>query len=539
MTDNKSMDTSRLQSDTHEFSPSEIREQMDQILNSPEFNGTDAQTAFLQYVVEKKLAGRADEIKGYAVATEVFGRRDDFDQATDPIVSIQANKLRRALERYYLVAGQNDSIRVDIPKGTYVPTFRHQNETTGEETSLDDRLAGAYAGTIWPSLVVQPLVNLSGDPEFEHLGTAIASEIVLEIARYQEIHVYLQHPEKRKCRAADSGARFVLNGSVNKYPSRLKINVFLTDLSTGRQIWADAYSSEMNPAQMLQLGEEVPRAVAGKISAENGIIARQLSIETEGKPALQLSSYEAMLQYQKFNGNYTRQGFSDALEALRRASRNEPECGLVWSMLSRLYATNYGLELFESDTPIDKAVEFAQTGVKFEPANQRTRLTLAYALMIADEIQAAKAEAERALAMNPDSLIFLDNIGYLLTLLGDWQRGPALVRKAIDINPHYNVVVHHALWMDMFRRQDYQQAYLETLSFMTPNLFWDHLIKAATLGLLGRIRKGRLAAARLLELKPDFARRGNVLIGHFVKSDEVVEQLIAGLGRVGIDVVKE
>lgn len=90
--------------------------------------------------------------------------------------------------------------------------------------------------------------------------------------------------------------------------------------------------------------------------------------------------------------------------------------------------------------------------------------------------------------------------------------------------------------MDKFRRQDYKQAYLETLSFMTPNLVWDHLIKAATLGQLGRIRMGRQAAEKLIELKPDFVRRGNVLIRRFVKSDVIVERLIAGLSRVGIDV---
>ena len=537
MPDNRSMNTSKLPADTPEFSPSEIREQMDRILNSPEFNATKTQKAFLKYVVEKTLAGRTDEIKGYAVATEVFGRQEDFDQATDPIVSVQANKLRRALERYYLVAGQNDSIRVDIPKGTYVPSFRHHNKATGEKTFHDDKPAGARAGSIWPSLVVQPFVNLSGDPDFEHVGAAIASEIVLEITRYQEIHVFLHHPERRKTRAENGGARFVLTGTVNKNLSSFKVNVFLTDLATGRQIWADTCRSEMNPAQMMQLGEDAARAVAVKIAAENGIIARQLSIETEGKPPLQLNTYEAVLQYHKFSAHYTSQAFFDAMEALRFAARNEPECGLVWSMLSRLYAINYGLELFESDTPIDKAVEFAQTGVKVEPANQRTRLALAFALMVADEVQAAKAEIERALALNPNSLIFLDNIGYLLTHLGDWQRGPALVRKAIEINPHYNVVVHHALWMDTFRRQDYQQAYLESLNFRTPNLFWDHLIKAATLGLLGRIQKGRQSADELLRLKPDFARRGNVLIGRFVKFDDIIERLIVGLGRVGVDVV--
>ena len=85
----------------------------------------------MQYVVTETIAGRVDEIKGYTIATRLFGRRDDFDQATDPIVSIQAGKLRRVLERYYLVAGTRDPIRIDIPRGTYVPTFY---EETGAES---------------------------------------------------------------------------------------------------------------------------------------------------------------------------------------------------------------------------------------------------------------------------------------------------------------------------------------------------------------------------------------------------------------------
>jgi hypothetical protein len=109
-------------------SADEIRGHLRQILASPTFRATEAQRAFLQFVVEKTLAGQTDEIKGYTVANQVLGRREDFDQSIDPIVSIQANKLRRALEHYYLVSGQQDALRIDIPKGTYVPTFRPQGD---------------------------------------------------------------------------------------------------------------------------------------------------------------------------------------------------------------------------------------------------------------------------------------------------------------------------------------------------------------------------------------------------------------------------
>ena len=108
------------------FTEGSVRRQMERVLSSPEFKATPAQRSFLTFVVEKVLAGQSADIKGYTVATEVFGRGEDFDQATDPIVSIHANKLRRALERYYLIAGPQDPIRIEIPKGTYVPVFRRQ-----------------------------------------------------------------------------------------------------------------------------------------------------------------------------------------------------------------------------------------------------------------------------------------------------------------------------------------------------------------------------------------------------------------------------
>jgi hypothetical protein len=66
--------------------------------------------------MEKSLAGRAKRIKAYSIAVEVFGRYEGITP-DDPVVRIEAARLRRALERYYLVAGQSDPIRIDIPKG--------------------------------------------------------------------------------------------------------------------------------------------------------------------------------------------------------------------------------------------------------------------------------------------------------------------------------------------------------------------------------------------------------------------------------------
>ena len=90
--------------------PRPIDDQFRRIMSSPEFKATPRQKKFLQFVVEKTVEGRADEIKGYTIATSVFGRKETFDQATDPIVSVEARRLRRALEHYYLVVGAGSNI---------------------------------------------------------------------------------------------------------------------------------------------------------------------------------------------------------------------------------------------------------------------------------------------------------------------------------------------------------------------------------------------------------------------------------------------
>ena len=97
--------------------------QHERVLGSPDFRASPQQRAFLKFVVDKTLVGKASEINDYTIATQIFGRGPDFDQRTDPVVNIQASLLRRALERYYLTGGKHDTIQIKIPEGTYVPVF--------------------------------------------------------------------------------------------------------------------------------------------------------------------------------------------------------------------------------------------------------------------------------------------------------------------------------------------------------------------------------------------------------------------------------
>jgi adenylate cyclase len=513
-----------------------VQQQVNRILTSSEFKATDVQKSFLKFVVETVLAGRSQEIKGYTVATQVFGRGEDFNQATDPIVSIQANKLRRALERYYLVAGQNDPVRIDIPKGTYVPIFKNNSDVSSKKPYINSRKTEPARTSVWPTIVVQSFENLTGDRDLEYMAIGIATEIALEITRYQEIRVLQQTPGGTQRRASDIGARFVLCGSIKPDVNGLKVIVNLVDGLAGMHIWGDSYRTDLDPAALISFEEHIASTVVSKISCEDGIITKTLFAESKRVPPAELTTHQAILRFYRFLNDFSPETFLGTFEALQQACTKEPECGLAWSMLARLYSINYSLELFDVETPLEKAASFAERGVKLDPANQRVRMIMAFILLFKNELAAGLAEVDRALQLNPNSLISLENIGYLMTLFGDWQRGPALINQAIEQNPYYNITVHYALWVDWVRQGRYEQAYEETLHFNKPLLFWDPLLKAASLGLLGRLEEGVQAGKDLLKCKPDFSTRGRVLIEHYIKFDEIVAKVIQGLKEVGIDV---
>jgi hypothetical protein len=104
----------------------DVSAELQRLLHSDDFPATRRNRKFLAYVVERELAGKREEITAKAVAIRAFGRSGTFDSENDPIVRIEAGRLRRDLEVYYLKSGRFSPIRITIPKGRYFPVFLRQ-----------------------------------------------------------------------------------------------------------------------------------------------------------------------------------------------------------------------------------------------------------------------------------------------------------------------------------------------------------------------------------------------------------------------------
>ncbi len=519
-----------------------IRAQLERILQNAEFRASDKQRKFLSFVVNETLAGRASQLKGYTVAVAVYERAETFDPQVDPIVRVEAGRLRRNLAHYYLTAGKNDPVRIEIPKGGYVPTFQGAPiPPSGAQTHTSEREDGAPA--TGPSIAVMPLLNLTGDEDQDYFGDGLTEELTAEFARYQEFRVIAAQSTMRfKGRKVDPkeigralGVRFLLAGSIRKDLKTVKIAIRLIDTSTTAQIWGESYRRDLTAADLIALQEEITHRIVGIIADQYGLISRKLSRESRKKSPADLKAYDAILRFYHYETKLTPPAFEKALAALEQAIEIDPEYGLAWAMLGHLHADNYALGFCEIDATLEKALTFAQKGVALAPENQFVRDALSLVYFHRGDKELFLQHVEQTIALNPNSPYIVGVAGWHMALYGEWDRGFKLLKKGMKLNPYHPSWFHLVPFMDDYRRGEYENAFAKALKFNYPELFWDPVMRAATLGQLGRQNEAKTAVSQLLKLEPDFATRGRWLMRRYVKVDSLIDRIVEGLRKAGLD----
>lgn len=110
------------------------------VLASQTFARSEKLRSFLHYVVQKEQSGAAQALKGYSIGVDVFGRPEEFDPSSDPLVRVQAGKLRKLLDRYYETEGLSDPVRISIPTGGYIPQYKMNRRECPPPVAVLDRL---------------------------------------------------------------------------------------------------------------------------------------------------------------------------------------------------------------------------------------------------------------------------------------------------------------------------------------------------------------------------------------------------------------
>jgi adenylate cyclase len=375
------------------------------------------------------------------------------------------------------------------------------------------------------------LFECDGWPELEPFLSRLKEQLCVEMGHYGDVRV-VRRRELDQLGSPGDQCDFELLGRASCDDGAVRITACLLDSRTASQVWAGDYRGPVNAPNAFYL--ETGRAIAARVASEHGVVARLLWSDLRDRPIDELPAYGAILRSYQFFFNRNAADYMPARQALELAVRQRPECVLAWAQLARLSIANHSFEIVPPTTPIDEAIAQVQNAVHLDPACQRARAVLASAFLIKGELGAGRVEAEKAHHINPESFVYLEWIGWLFALLGDWERGTALIRRSIERNPGHIPVALHAIWADHLRRGEFEEAHDVALRFRDSTFFWRALMRAASLGLLGRKAEAKREAAELLRQKPDFAKRGRTLIGRYIKFPELHARIVSGLAKAGL-----
>jgi TolB-like protein len=387
----------------------------------------------------------------------------------------------------------------------------------------------------WPTVVVRPIDAERPGPEHAALAARMTEELALELGRHRDLRTVLQRELDRPEASRPSAVRFSVGGRLRDVNGELRVTAQLVDRATGEQLWGDEFHTTRGDGRWSGTLDDVARVIAVRVGGEEGIIVQRLVGEFRNRRPAVITPFGAILLAYEFFLARDPQALLPTLEALRHVVKTDPECGVAWTRLARVSLADYAFELTPVPTPLDEAITCAQHGARIEPASRRARCILAAALLVKGELRSARDELEEALRLSPESLVWLEHIGYFLCLLGDGDRGTRLIGEARRRSPYVLPAATMGLWVDHLRRGEIQPAYQVALEFRDPTWFWRSVMRASCLGLLGRDEEAKAEIAGILEQKPDFPARGRTLIGHYVKLPDVFDRVLDGLSRAGLN----
>jgi TolB-like protein/Flp pilus assembly protein TadD len=383
-----------------------IEDHLQRILASKEFASSARMSRFLRFAVERVLSGQSEQVKEYVLGVEVFDRKPSYDPRVDPIVRVEARRLRSKLESYYAGEGAADELIIEFRKGTYAPVFREKAEPVAH---AEAPRAGAIA--------VLPFSNLSSEPDTEYFSDGLTEELIHGLTKLDGLMVVAWSSAARlKGQPYDVreigrqlNVSTVLVGSVRGSGERLRVMARLVDTSNGHYLWSETYDRQIEDLFAIQ--EEISRAIVKTLQPK--LIA----------PAIQHGAYnlEAYNLYLKGRFQWNKR----TAEGLKR-----------------------GVQLFEQAIAVDRDFALGYAGL-----SDAYSLLADYGLVKpADIMPAAESAARKALEIDPTLAEAHASLGLIRSLYAwEWAEAEQHYRRAMELNPGY-ATTHYWLAIDYFGR---------------------------------------------------------------------------------------
>jgi len=314
------------------------RQELDRILASATFRQVDRLKRFLRFVALEALQGRGDQLKEYVIGVQVFDKSASFDPRADPIVRVQARRLRTRLARYYREEGAEDTVVLDLPKGGYAPVFKIREAAASGRRSLVATLVGQN------TIAVQPFADLSPAHDLDYFCQGLRHETIHRLARLDALRV-LTTPPGDAAPAAGSEeyptpAALQVTGSVRKAGNRLRTTIHLVDTATSSYLWSESIDAGLEDVFAAQ--DAVADAVVRKLEPRL-LDARQR--RSSRRPAENLAARNLYVQGRYHLSQRTDEGLHKALEFFEKAIVEDPQFAPAHSGLADAHGlmAHYGV----------------------------------------------------------------------------------------------------------------------------------------------------------------------------------------------------
>ncbi len=371
--------------------------QLNRIVASKVFRQADRLKRFLTFIVEETLAGRGERLKEFVVGVEVFGKDDSFDPRNDPIVRVQARRLRAQLARYYREEGQDDELMIDLPKGGYAPVFRPLKSAPARRSAIPALVSRN-------TVVVLPFADHSAAHDQEYFCHGLSQEIIHLLTRTEAIRLVAwnegapahTHIAMREV-AERLNAALIVTGSVRTAGGEARIVTNLIDAANGCYVWSGVIDRPLKNIFAIQ--EEVARAAAQQLQIE---VAGSAAGRGARRPTENLAAYNLYVQGRYHLNQRTEEGLRKAVEFFERAIAESAQYAQAYSGLADAYGLLGHYGVLAPAEVWTKAASNAAWAVLQDENSAEAHTSLAHVKSTQDwDWLGAEREFQRALALDP------------------------------------------------------------------------------------------------------------------------------------------
>lgn len=368
------------------------QEQLARILMSETFQQADRLKRFLTFVVAEAIDGRQEELKEYVIGVQVFRKEESFDPRTDPIVRVQARRLRAKLVRYYREEGRADALIIDLPKGGYAPLFRPRDTPVLLKRTVSTVLVSRN------TVIVERFEDHSASRDLEAFCDAVRDELIHHLTQLPGIRVLASRGTEVRGELDDRvrGAAVIVAGNVRQSGDRLRTTVHLVDAASSVYLWSEAIDTDRSDTFETQ--ERVAEAVIKKL--EPDWLGRRIG--TFGAPVQNLAAQNLYLQGRYHLNQRTEDGLRKSVEFFEKALAEGAEFAPAHSGLADAYSllAHYGVI-----APADawtKAASSAAMAVILDDTCAEAHTSLAHVKATQDlDLTGAERAFLRAISLDP------------------------------------------------------------------------------------------------------------------------------------------